>query len=292
MVSELSTRRLRKPTGAAHLAVLCLGAVLVFGSVEAQTRKPEPGPPQLPPEFQPIVEYVKKVEASSEKTNLEALDYRVTFVDDPYAFIIAKTFLDEWPTSGTKRRALRRAHDRLKKFKRKKGQAGVFVQLGNRDFRATSGSRQIFTFHGKFPGSAFQVTSGDRKQRIATKLAAPPRNLRATALRVKKFFRRSGGGFRQPILSKPEPALVFDAKSASLLLTLSSRRVNRLNEVRVGIASVKSYKGPFESDQIDLNSRFRTWDALEPASLSVPIPGEPVPQPAALAALIKEFEER
>ena len=188
-------------------------------------------------------------------------------------------------------------------WKRREGMAAVLLKIVNLEPRPRRAGvfpfHRLYTIQKAFAGEAVVLT-GAQKKPLATKLADPPRNLRALQLRVKKFWTTGDGTTRRraydpddplsigrkPKLSRPFSALLIEEKPVEAELLLKPKpRKDPLPHL--SLQELKRYEGPFEDGLLDLN-RGRRWDPIPPLELELRAPAGGLVTPPAVLELAGE----
>ncbi len=292
-------------------ATSCAFAVypLAIAMLAAADAPPAAAPvDKLPPEklLEIVRVYLRDIESEPATTaHSTGLKLSAAFLPDARTFRIVKEFVARREKGEEHEEAVSGVAGLLSSLKQREGMAGILVRIENASTgvaasnTGTAPNRQIFTLQKEFVGEGLSLLAPDGKP-IPARLAEKPKNLRSTQLRIKKFWVSADGATRRqkydpadpasvgrkPKLSKPFPAIVMEEKPVEAELLFKMKTLKDAIP-RIGLANLKSYLGPFQDDQLDLNLG-RRWDPVEPLEVQPKaLPGGMEP-PGAVSQLLGE----
>lgn len=238
-------------------------------------------------------------------------DLKVTafIIPDALAFKVAKEYLGRLEAGDSHDGAVKKIAEMDLSWKLREGRSAV--RLGIEGSRPPPGippetlpirRQRVFTFEKRFPQDAVSLFGAEGKP-IPSKLAEAPKNLRAAQLQIKKFWVAGDGTTgrgaydpgepasigRKPKLSNPFPAILLESKPAEVELLFKAKSPKALPQ-RLTLKDFKVYEGPFENDQLDLNSG-RRWDPVEAVVLDLRPPPSGLEIPSILQRLVREVKE-
>jgi hypothetical protein len=279
-------------------ALLWVAAALLSLPLAAE----EP-PPVAPAKLRELLlVHVADLEGAASTMSGGGLKLSAAFVPDALAYRAAKEYLRIVEGGLDHASAVRELAGKLAAWKREDGVPMVLLRVENQEPRGSgSGStRRIYTIQKDFTGEAVSIAPAGGKP-ISMRLAAPPKNLRAAQVRVKRFWTTAPGYGRKgaadpddplsigrkPKLSKPFSALLIEEKPVEAELLLKWKPAKGAPLPRIALSCVKRYEGPFEDDLLDLNGG-RLWEAIASIEADLRPPPGGFETPQVLKRLIEE----
>ncbi len=238
--------------------------------------------------------WLKSAETPAEVASFSDLRTRAFLVRDALAYNVAREYVKERDAGKSHLEAIAELRELTSRWRHFRNVVELRVVITGSE---KPGSGTIYTIDARsFPARVIGLRAG--RKRIAGKLAGIT-NLSVKNIRINKYLGRKPGlpefphiqdPFK-PAVSKPFKVLFFDKQTVDVGLLIRKSQIEKVEELEITLANIKTYTGPFKDNRIDVNLG-RTWALLPGMKGTFRFKGEDPPLPQALEKVLEPVRSR